>query len=68
MSIKTLRSDNRGEYISQGFKQFCDSKGIIHENTCPYFPQQNGIAKRKNRHILGIIRTIIRATHMLQQF
>jgi transposase InsO family protein len=38
LSIKTLRSDNGGEYISQGFRQFYDSKGIIHETTCPYFP------------------------------
>jgi hypothetical protein len=30
MGIKTLQFDNEGEYISQEFRQFCDSKGIIH--------------------------------------
>jgi hypothetical protein len=39
MSIKTLRSDNRDEYIGQEFRQFYDNKGIIHEITCPYTPQ-----------------------------
>jgi transposase InsO family protein len=39
MNIKTLRSDNIDEYIGQEFRQFCDSKGIIYEITCPYTPQ-----------------------------
>ena len=55
MSIKTLRFDNEGEYISHEFRQFCDSKGIIHETTCPYTPQQNGVSERKNRHKLEIV-------------
>jgi transposase InsO family protein len=64
MCIKTLQYDNGDEYISQEFRQFCDSKGIIHETTYPHTSQQNGIAERKNRHILETIRTIIRAAHM----
>ena len=68
MSIKTLRSDNGGEYISHEFIQFNDSKGIIHETTCPYTPQQNGVSKRKNRHILETVRTIMTAAHMPQQY
>jgi hypothetical protein len=30
MGIKTLQFDNGDEYISQQFRQFSDSKGIIH--------------------------------------
>jgi len=52
MGIKTLRYDNGGKYISQEFRQFCESKGIIHKTTYPYTTQHNGIAERKNRHIL----------------
>ena len=33
-----------------------NSKGILHQTTCPYSPQQNGVgvAERKNRHILEV--------------
>ncbi|KAM7472007.1 hypothetical protein LguiA_010190 [Lonicera macranthoides] len=30
--------------------------GIIHQTTCSYTPQQNGVAERKNRHLLEIVR------------
>jgi len=67
MGIKTLQSDNEGECISQEFRQFCDSKGIIHYITCPHTPRQNGIVEWNNRHILETIRTIIRAIYIPQQ-
>jgi transposase InsO family protein len=38
MGIKTLQSDNEGEYISQEFRQFYYRKSIIHETTCPHTP------------------------------
>ena len=66
MGFKTLWSDNEGEYISQEFRQFCDSKGIIHKTTCPHTTQQNEIAEQKNRHILKTIQTIMIAAHMPQ--
>ena len=50
--IKTLRFDNGGEHTSKIFKAFCTSLGIKREYTVPYNPQQNGVAKRKNRTIV----------------
>ena len=47
--IKTLRTDNGGEYMSAEFQSFLREKGIHHETTVPYSPQQNGIAERMNR-------------------
>ena len=32
---KCLRSDNGGEYVSKGFQEFCDSKGIKREMNTP---------------------------------
>ena len=47
--IKTLRTDNGGEYMSAEFQNFLKEKGIHHETTVPHSPQQNGIAERMNR-------------------
>ena len=53
--IKALRSDNGGEYVSQEFKDFCAAEGIKWELTTPHNPQQNGVADRKNRTIVGVV-------------
>jgi Reverse transcriptase (RNA-dependent DNA polymerase)/gag-polypeptide of LTR copia-type/Integrase core domain/GAG-pre-integrase domain/Domain of unknown function (DUF4219) len=47
--IKTIRTDNGGEYTSREFENFLKLKGIRHELTVPYSPAQNGIAERLNR-------------------
>ena len=51
--IKSLRSDNGGEYTSHAYKRFCAKAGIKRELTVPYTPQQNGVSERKNRAIVG---------------
>ena len=58
-SIKVLRSDSSGEYISNEFQVFLQSKGIISQHSCPSTPQQNGVAERKNRHLLDVVRTLL---------
>ena len=58
-SIKVLRSDSGGEYISNEFQVFLQSKGIISQRSCPSTPQQNGVAERKNRHLLDVVRTLL---------
>jgi transposase InsO family protein len=57
-SIKTLRTDSVGEYLSTEFQAFLASKGILHQRSCPSTPQQNGVAERKNRHLLDVVRTL----------
>jgi len=51
--IKALRSDIGGEFVSQEFKDFCATEGIKRELMAPHSPQQNGVAERKNRTIVG---------------
>ena len=50
-SIKILRSDNGGEYVSQDLLQILKENGTRHEFTVPDSPQQNGVAERKNRYL-----------------
>lgn len=50
--IKTLRSDNDGEYEYHTFANFFKECGIRKKLTSPYNPQQNGLAERKNRTLV----------------
>eukprot|EP00253_Pinus_taeda_P003291 PITA_03291 len=57
--IKALISDNGGEYVSQEFKDFCAVEGIKRELTTPHNPQQNGVAERKNKTIVGVAQAML---------
>lgn len=47
--IEAIRMDNGGEYMSAIFENYSTRKGIEHEKTIPYTPEQNGTAERMNR-------------------
>ena len=57
--ICKLRIDNGGEYLSQEFKAYLKSRGIKHELTVPYLPEQNGVAERMNRTLVESARAMI---------
>lgn len=57
--IDILRSYNGTEYFNQHLRAFLLEKRIIHQSTCRDIPQKNGIAKRKNRHLLEVARAIM---------
>ena len=52
ITIKRIRSDNAKDYFNHDLISFCQKEGSIHESSCVKTPQQNGIAERKNRHLL----------------
>lgn len=37
-SVKALRTDRGGEFLSQNFDEFCEENGIRRELTAPYTP------------------------------
>jgi hypothetical protein len=55
--VKVLRSNNGTEYTNR-------DNDIIHQTTCVSTPEHNGIAKRKNRHILEVARCLIFAMNV----
>jgi len=57
--IKSLRSDNGREYTLREFVDYCAEAGIRREFTVPYNPQQNGVAERKNRSIVGAAKAML---------
>ena len=60
VKIKCVRSDRGGEFTSDEFKSLCDKSGIKKQLTAPYTPQQNGVVERKNRIIMGLVRTMLK--------
>ncbi|BBH05273.1 ABC-2 type transporter family protein [Prunus dulcis] len=62
--IQILRSDNGGEFVNHDFQTYFQTHGIIHETTCPQTPQQNGVAERKNRHLLETARALLIGGHV----
>ena len=67
-SICILRNDNAKEYISGPFSSFLSSHGILHQSSYAYNPQQNGVAKRKNRHLVETARTLLLHRKVPQHF
>ncbi|KAJ0703042.1 putative RNA-directed DNA polymerase [Helianthus annuus] len=57
--IKVFRSDNGTEFVNNQMNSFFKEKGIIHQTSCSYTPQQNGVAERKHRHLLNIARALM---------
>ena len=58
-NIKILQSNRGGEYMSDPLSYFLKENGIIHQLTMSYTPQQNGIAKIRNKTLLDIVRSML---------
>ena len=58
-NIQILRSDNGQEYFKNALAQIFLEKGIIHQSSCIDTPQQNGLVKRKSKHLLKVARTLL---------
>lgn len=68
VTIKKLRTDNGGEYVSKEFKTYLTQNGIVHQTTIPYSPQQNGVAERMNRTLIDLVRSMIHSQHLEKSF
>ncbi|CAI7762085.1 unnamed protein product [Closterium sp. NIES-53] len=54
-----IRSERGGEFLGKEFTKFVDGKGIVHDLTCPYTLQQNGMAEREMRTTVKSVRTML---------
>ncbi|GJR57687.1 putative RNA-directed DNA polymerase [Tanacetum coccineum] len=57
--VKIIRSDNGTEFKNKVMDEFCREKGIKREYSVARTPQQNGVAKRKNRTLIEAARTML---------
>ena len=57
--IKQLRSDRGSEYLSGEFKFYLTQEGIVSQLSALRTPQQNGVAERRNRTLLDMVRSML---------
>ena len=65
--MKILRSDNGLEFINKEVTEILEGKGIRHQRTIVYTPQQNGRAERENRTLVEAARTLLSTTEKLDK-
>lgn len=66
--IKAMRSDHGGEFTSNECQKYCEDYGIHRFLTVSSSPQQNGVAERKNRTILNMIRSMLKSKKLPKEF
>jgi transposase InsO family protein len=52
LKVKKVRSDNGSEFNNRRVEELCDEKGMKHEFSSKYTPEQNGLVERKNRTLI----------------
>ncbi|CAI7910563.1 unnamed protein product [Closterium sp. NIES-54] len=57
--IKAIRTDGGGEFVNAELEKWMKSKGIKHDVTTPYTPQQNRAAERLNRTLVEAVRSLL---------
>ena len=67
-SIQIIHTDSARDYFNSELGDFFKTHGIIHSSSCVHTPQQNGVAERKNRHILEVARAIMFSSNVPSHF
>ncbi len=68
IKIKSLLSDEGGEYVNDEMKEFMKEEGMIHRTTPPYTPQRNGVSERYNRTVMEKMRCMLKGKEMEYTF
>src|SRR6266702_1065200 len=63
-TIKVLRSDRGGEYLSEAFNHHLQSAGTVRRLTVHDTPQLNGVAERLNRTLVERIRAFTHSSSL----
>ena len=53
-NIQVFKTDNARDFFNSILGSYLQSHGIVHQSSCVDTPQQNGVAERKNRHLLEV--------------
>nr|GEW02257.1 hypothetical protein [Tanacetum cinerariifolium] len=67
-TIKSVRSDRGGKYMSREFLDHLKEHGIISHRTPHYTPQHNGVSERRNRTLLDMVCSMMSQTTLPKSF
>ena len=59
VQIKSFTTNNARHYFYQILSPYFQSQGILHDSSCVNTPQQNGVAERKNGHLLNTTQALL---------
>ncbi|GFW98518.1 copia protein [Trichonephila clavipes] len=68
LKVKAVRTDFGGEFIASILSDFFVERGIKHEKTNIYTPQQNGASERLNRTVIDGARTVLSESGLDKSF
>nr|GEU32351.1 retrovirus-related Pol polyprotein from transposon TNT 1-94 [Tanacetum cinerariifolium] len=68
IKVKQLRTDNGTKFRNSTLVNFCVEKGISHNFSSPYTPEQNGVTERKNRTLIEAARTMLSGSVFSKQY
>ena len=67
-NIQVFKTDNAQDFFNSILGSYLQSHGIVHQSSCVDTPQQNGVAERKNRHLLEVARSLLFTSHVPKNF
>ena len=67
-NVQAVRTDNASEFCGKDLHNFFTQKGICHQKSCAYTPQQNGVVERKHRHLIETARALFFQSKVPSQF
>ena len=68
VSVQNLRNVNAKEYVSEQFQSFMLQKDILYQTSCVDTLAHNGVAERKNRHLLETVKALLFQMHVPKHF
>jgi len=68
LGVKRIRTDRGTEFLNNELSDFLTRKGVVHETTAPYTPQQNGVAERFNRTLKYKVRCMLADAGLGEEF
>ena len=64
VQVNCIRTDHGGEFSSKDFQQYTTGRGIKHELSAQYAPEQNGYIERSNRTVVEAVRSLLHAKNL----
>ena len=66
--IQVFKTDNARDYFNSILGFYLSKHDIVHISSCVDTPQQNGVAERKNRHLLEVACAIMFTNNVTNTF